>query len=81
MAVAATKKTGITARYGTSATFIFVIDTTTGAHVGKLTRFNHGGTSPSYDLTVLSQGLLMSSSKVFAAFYTTYTQIWSGTTG
>jgi len=53
MAAAAMVKTGLTNDWtGSQKTYVFVIDTSTGAHVGKGVKFihgGHGGTNDFYD--------------------------------
>ena len=65
MAVAAIEKVGSWS--GTQTTYIFVVDTATGAHVGKAAKFYHGSTN--YSMYVLNQGLLMDKGKVYIAFF------------
>lgn len=79
MAVAAIEKTGSWS--GSQTTYIFVVDTTTGAHVGKAVKFYHGANN--WKMYVVNQGLLMSQGQVYVAFFSDFNPGWgnSGWTG
>ena len=74
MAVVASQK--VNAWTGTNTNFVFVIDTTTGSHVGSAVEFDHGGAPANYKMYVLNQGLLMRAGKVYTAFFSDLSENW-----
>jgi hypothetical protein len=72
MAVAAIEKDD--SWNGRETTYIFVVDTKTGAHVGKAAKFFHGGDD--WKMYVVNQGLLMSQGQVYVAFFSDFRTSW-----
>ena len=76
MAVACSKKEG--GWNGNPQTFIFVVDTATGSHIGHGMTYTHSD-SDRYDVIVLpNQGILMDGGKIYTTFFATKTDFdWS----
>jgi hypothetical protein len=62
---------------GSRTIFIFIVDTTTGSHVGKAAIFYSGGDTTRYSMFVHSQGMLFSAGKIWTAFFSDLTVSWN----